>query len=128
MITAVAFTMMCHVRLPPRLEHFDNIMAMWTGTIGARPVSCCLATVLFPSPIPADRIVGRCQVTHFHGRRRLAVFNRAGVIGGSICRQRHAGCCKLIGVALPAPASFPNKMMGTYQCPHESGLFALSSE
>ena len=124
-----AVAMMCRVHLSQKLEHFSPITAAWAGTIGARPVSCCLATVVFPGP-QEGRIVGRCRVAHFRGRRSLEVSYTDGVIGGdsviqgTICRQLHIGCCKLAGMA--TRGYLPTTMVGSYTCRHEAGMFTLT--
>src|SRR5438876_11090760 len=95
-----AVAMTCHVHVPLRLEIYHPVRAAWTGTLGARPVTCCLATAVLPGPVD-DVIIGRCQVKHFRGRRRLDVSNHNSVIGGTTCRQAYTGCCELNATAFP---------------------------
>ena len=124
---ALAVAMMCHVHVPLRLERYHQVRAVWTGTIGARPVTCCVATAVLPGPVE-DVIIGRCQVKHFRGRRRLRVFNDNSVVGGMICRQARTGCCKLNATALPIMSYLPTGMVGSYECPHETGTFTLTQQ
>ena len=122
---ALAVAMMCHVHVPRKLEIYHPVTAVWTGTIGTRPVTCCLATAVLPGPVD-DRIIGRCQVEHFRGRRRLGVSNHNSVIEGTICGQAHATCCKLNATAFPIMSYLPTGMVGSYECPRETGTFTLT--
>ncbi len=117
--------------------------APWSGTIGGRPASCRLATIVVDLGVPVAHLGGRCRVKRFKHRRMLDVtLKEAG--SGLICRRLPQPvtpvppvspntppalpktCCELtlspVGFDLMHP---PRQVDGTYRCPKESGAFTL---
>jgi len=117
-------------------------LSTWTGHVGKRPITCtlCSSLLFVVTDQPAAWVLGGCRVPRF-GRRHLFTL-AAGTLGlqaeGLFCPRpppllpdSTRGCCTLSAEApdfLFDATHPPTSVRGTFQCPHKSGTFTLSSE
>ena len=104
----------------------------WTGEIAGRSVMCDLcAYVVDIGNFAGGGVEGRCQIKHFGHRRFLVVTFTEEGSQGTLCRRASSArrtCCALAVPSVLFDATHPPvSLNGAFACPHQSGMFALSS-